>query len=642
MWTSGLATLDAASSSDNAGLAAGLGPVLSEEETTRRAVGTPRYMAPEQYHGYPDARADQYQLCFSLVEELTGRPPFFDGPIAELSADKARERFRPGAFDDVPRHLRAVLRRGLAAAPEDRWPDMLCVTNALERAPRGRRVVVGVIAAGGGASLVAYAAIPTDGPECEDPQQKLAGVWDETRAAELTEQLLASRIPYAEDAATQVRSALDEHAEAWAAAYAETCADRSTDARTRDAAIRCLRRNLHGMRSLVEALEQSGQAGLRHAPQAARQLPSVDRCDDETYLGQYATVPDDPIVAARVEALQAALADAHAQILAGQFDAALTVLDALIERIRQLDHEPLVVRALALQTNCLRNLDRPETVDVGQEAYLAARLIGDDLLAWKIATDVSTGYRRLGDYVQAERWLSDNEALVLSLNDPSQEAALLSHLGTLDMERRSLDSAHARISRAADLMAEAAPGTRRHAIYVRRLGAVLRMQKRYDEAIAILERSRALLIAAQGERDPEIRLVDFEVGLMWVESDEFEKAVEPFERALASTKTLLGDDSPASVEARAALSMAYAGADRLDDAERVLFEAVKLVDSGVAVPARAQVGIHRDLGRLRERRGDPDGARRHLNRARAMAERLDASPLRTRTLEDLDKRLAAL
>src|SRR5262249_11476590 len=39
-------------------------------------IGTPAYMAPEQRDGEPvDARADQFSLCLSLAEALTGTRP---------------------------------------------------------------------------------------------------------------------------------------------------------------------------------------------------------------------------------------------------------------------------------------------------------------------------------------------------------------------------------------------------------------------------------------------------------------------------------------------------------------------------------------------------------------------------------------
>jgi serine/threonine-protein kinase len=85
-------------------------------------VGTPGYIAPELFVGHrADARSDQYSFCASLHEALTGAMP-------GLPVD------RP-----VPGELRAILSRGLASAPELRFPSIAALVDALRdaRAPRG-------------------------------------------------------------------------------------------------------------------------------------------------------------------------------------------------------------------------------------------------------------------------------------------------------------------------------------------------------------------------------------------------------------------------------------------------------------------------------------------------------------------------
>jgi len=89
---------------------------------TDGVVGTPAYMAPEQASGAPiDARADQFAFCASLHEVLTGRLPG-----------------EPGGERRVPRALRPILARGLAAEPEVRFPTMATLLDALARARRTR------------------------------------------------------------------------------------------------------------------------------------------------------------------------------------------------------------------------------------------------------------------------------------------------------------------------------------------------------------------------------------------------------------------------------------------------------------------------------------------------------------------------
>ena len=97
--------------------------------------GTPAYIAPELHLGRPaDARSDQFSFCVALFEALHGRRPF-----------RGRNAASPQAMQDgvqvdraLPPHLRRTLVRGLAAAPERRFPDMDALLRELVRdaAPR--------------------------------------------------------------------------------------------------------------------------------------------------------------------------------------------------------------------------------------------------------------------------------------------------------------------------------------------------------------------------------------------------------------------------------------------------------------------------------------------------------------------------
>jgi serine/threonine-protein kinase len=100
----------------------------SQTELTRMGgfMGTLDYIAPEQIEGRAtDGRADQYALAAVAVAALSGAPPFpRDSDVATINAHlhdpppalHARQPELPIAVD-------AVVARGLAKAPEDRYPD---------------------------------------------------------------------------------------------------------------------------------------------------------------------------------------------------------------------------------------------------------------------------------------------------------------------------------------------------------------------------------------------------------------------------------------------------------------------------------------------------------------------------------------
>lgn len=97
-------------------------------------LGTPAYMAPEQYAtGTPDPRSDQFSYCVALWEALFGRRPFESGSILDLMM-----RLRAGPPPEVPRGsnvpgwLERLLRRGLSRKPDERFPSMTELLSRIE------------------------------------------------------------------------------------------------------------------------------------------------------------------------------------------------------------------------------------------------------------------------------------------------------------------------------------------------------------------------------------------------------------------------------------------------------------------------------------------------------------------------------
>jgi hypothetical protein len=100
-------------------------------------IGTPAYMAPEQHRGgHVDARSDQFAFCVALYEALYGERPFAGKTYAELAAEVKAGRVRPapaGRRVAVPASLRAIVLRGLAVRPGDRFATMDDLLEALGR-----------------------------------------------------------------------------------------------------------------------------------------------------------------------------------------------------------------------------------------------------------------------------------------------------------------------------------------------------------------------------------------------------------------------------------------------------------------------------------------------------------------------------
>jgi serine/threonine-protein kinase len=101
---------------------------------TGMMMGTPRYMAPEQITGHhPTPAADLYALATVCFELLTGRPVFQAETDFELMRAHV-DTMPPDAATIValPPGVGAVLRRGMAKDPAQRYPSALHFYDALE------------------------------------------------------------------------------------------------------------------------------------------------------------------------------------------------------------------------------------------------------------------------------------------------------------------------------------------------------------------------------------------------------------------------------------------------------------------------------------------------------------------------------
>ena len=107
------------------GIARALDAAGGEKLTqTGLSLGTPVYMSPEQATAGPvDARSDVYSLACVLYEMLAGDPPFLGSSARAVMARHALDPVPSmrTARPEIPDHLEAALRRGLAKVPSDRF-----------------------------------------------------------------------------------------------------------------------------------------------------------------------------------------------------------------------------------------------------------------------------------------------------------------------------------------------------------------------------------------------------------------------------------------------------------------------------------------------------------------------------------------
>ncbi len=121
----------------------GIAKILETDEATLTGtgmgVGTPEYMAPEQWQGKTSAATDQYALGVVLYELITGRKPYSADTPAAIILMQANEPLQAPSkiVKGVPEAVEKVLYKALARSPEERYEDMGAFESALQKLVAG-------------------------------------------------------------------------------------------------------------------------------------------------------------------------------------------------------------------------------------------------------------------------------------------------------------------------------------------------------------------------------------------------------------------------------------------------------------------------------------------------------------------------
>ncbi len=387
-----------------------LGTPMTLEGTV---LGTPGYMAPEQYVGdVADDRSDQFSFCASLY----GRKPFPGETFAEIA-----EATIEGRVDEapegtaVPGRLRRVLLRGLSADREKRYPSMTAVLEDLERDVARQRARVAVVVLAGLGFVVGVLgmqrAIDARREQlCSGAQAEEREVWNPDVQRRIEGALLATGVPYAADTWQRTRQRIDEYLARWEQMHEQTCkATRIAQTQSEPVMMTrmaCLEQRREAVRALARVLETADKDVVPRALPAAMDLPSIEPCADIATLLGLEPEPTDAASRAELEAIRKGLVSVKANTDAGRYKEARTEAEALVERARKLGYHPVTGEALLAAARA------------GKDAAVASDRLIDD--ATQAVLELDTGRAdearaeasiflerlayRTGRFDDAERW----------------------------------------------------------------------------------------------------------------------------------------------------------------------------------------------------------------------------------------------
>jgi tetratricopeptide (TPR) repeat protein/predicted Ser/Thr protein kinase len=467
-------------------------------------LGTPAYMAPEQHRGQPtNTHSDQFSFCAALWEALNGRLPFGRGAL--VLARARTEKIGEWQRRDVPASVERALRRGLIWNPEQRWPDMRALLDALDPPRRRHRwvtVAVPVLAIGLGlaAAQLGGESRHANPASCEDGQLRASRVWSESNAHALAF-AFGQRGRLAEQTWPYVRAELDRWTASWVAVDRDLCHRygplAGIDGGARQEQLACLDRQLGHLEQLVEVLATVSEAEIPKSFDLLATLQSPERCRT---VGSALEREPPQIDADELTALDGALARGELELRLSRLASVDEASARLLEQSDVAGLEPQHQRAAKLRAKLLVAQRHAElAIDVAISGLEAAERSGDPLLRLDALLDVANIHAEASETIAAHRWLRQARALASAL---VLDRSVRARLAAVEARVAMIDGRFAEAIAAWDRALAATDPEQDRFEYIEWLhhrATILFLAKREDEGLAQLYRCEQMYADLTGK-----------------------------------------------------------------------------------------------------------------------------------------------
>jgi serine/threonine protein kinase len=113
-------------------------------------IGSPPYMAPEQFLGKASYQSDVYSLGCIFYEMIVGRPPIYDPDPFKILEKAQQGRITPPRIRNskIPREIDEIIMRCLASKVEERYQrgsEVIRVLSALKGKETEREEIVDIL-----------------------------------------------------------------------------------------------------------------------------------------------------------------------------------------------------------------------------------------------------------------------------------------------------------------------------------------------------------------------------------------------------------------------------------------------------------------------------------------------------------------
>jgi tetratricopeptide (TPR) repeat protein len=514
-------------------------------------MGTPAYMAPEQHRQEAtDGRTDQFSFCVALWEALTGERPFEGDTLTEIAMHVIEGEIRDSTAEArIPSHLRPVLRRGLAVEPGARFPSMSPLLVELERdiAAGRRRVaaVVGTLALGVGAGLLALRPSAGEAPPCRAGDSMIADAWNAERSSAAAGAYASTGLAYAPDTWKNAAPRLDHYAAAWSKAYRDACeathvrGEQSED--LLDRRMICLDASRQALMASAEVLDDPDKQVVLNTQRIVDHLPELSACSDRDALASGVAPPSDE---GRVEmdSLRALIARARAAESAGKVKEAAAPAAEILRRAEAAAYAPVTAEALALRGDTLIGDDEEAGLAFTLRAFSEALSARHDAFASQVAAGLAYTYAYgRQDLSQAHHWLSLAETMIRRTGkDPQVQAQLMNVRAVLALREGKFDEAEAQFIAMAAVMREEESMNLSSALG--NLGAFYAERGEVEKAAPYMREAIEIDVAAYGEKHPSVLRWMNNLGTLHLIQGQLDEARTVLEKSVKIQEEVLGED----------------------------------------------------------------------------------------------------
>lgn len=588
-------------------------PEITRLTRTGAAVGTPAYMAPEQFEGGTvDAQSDQFSFCVALWEALWGERPFQGTSAGDLAWAVTNGAIKAPTAP-TPAWLYQILVRGLSTDPAKRWPSMTSLLTELELGharTRWRRIgyaFLGAFLVAGGLEGCRRWEVAGRVEACHAAGAQIDAVWGDDRQQRMRDSFAGTGTAFAAMAADKVVPRIERQVMAWKAARATSClnatVNKSWGADTLYLADWCLEDRRTALDALLTEFEHADVAVVRRALMAITSLSESPSCLNERALARQSAPPISGREIART--IRGEVLRATSLHLAGRFTIGHEVArQARIRAETNLAWPPLLSAARYVEGVTLSASGefhdaekalseaffegaRAGAWDVAADAAVASIVITGIKLSkhdlgymWNKHSELAIGYA--GDEEELREALRLNNHANMLYSTGAYAAAKELHEKALAIRQRKLGTDHPEVARSlANLAAvhedlgdlAGARALDEQALSIRQrilgpehpevaesltnLGSVLYAIGDYADAQALHERALAIAQRALGADHIDLAMILNNLAVVYDRLGASDKALAMYQRALSLKENSVGREHPSVAKTLRNIAIVY-------------------------------------------------------------------------------------